>query len=171
MKKNIQFKQFTLIGIISLGSVLLFSCKNMAEKTAEKMIEKSIELSSGENVDIDIEEGTAVIETKDGRVEVNTSANKWPDDIPSDVPEFKHGKINAVSTNSSDEGNGWTLVISDVPADAIDEYNTLLKSEGFETQTLTYGDAGGSVTAEKDKVVIALMASEGSASLSVQVEL
>lgn len=149
---------------------LLISCQNAAEKAAERIIEKSIEHAEGEDVDIDLSEGSAVIETEEGRVEVSTKTKGWPSEIPSEVPKFKEGEVLSLTTNSSEEGDGWTLVFTDVPADAAEKYNKALKSAGFTTQTVMVNDEGGSVTAEKDNIYIYMMAGDGSASLSVQIQ-
>ena len=83
---------------------------------------------------------------------------------------FKDGEVMSLTTNTSEEGEGWTMSFTEVPADAAEKYNKALKSAGFTTQTVMVNDQGGSVTAEKGNIAVFLMAAEGSASLSVQVE-
>jgi len=169
MKRN-KSKLFVLTGLSVLMIGLFLSCQNAAERAAEKIIEKSIEHAEGEEVDINIRDGSAVIETEEGRVEVSTDVKGWPGEIPSVVPKFKEGEVLSLTTNSSDEGEGWTMVFSDVPANAAEKYNKALKSAGFTTQTVMINDEGGSVTAEKENVFVYLMAGDGSASLSVQIQ-
>ena len=168
MKTRNSIKWISLIAL-SLMIALTFSCKNMAEKAAEKMIEKSIEKSSGEDVDIDLENQKVVIESEEGRVEINATEKSWPKEIPSDIPEFKYGKISGVSTTKTDEGTIWTLVFSEISKDAIDKYDKELKSKGFKTQTVTMSGLGGTISGEKDNMAVAVMMSEGNASVSVQV--
>jgi len=50
--------------------VLASGCfgQNIAEKIAEEAIEKAIESDSGENVDIDLDDGEMTIESDDGDV-------------------------------------------------------------------------------------------------------
>ena len=162
-------------GIVSLLSLFILlglaaSCKKAAEKTAEKMIEKSLKKSTGEDVDIDLKDQKAVIETEEGRVEVEAMAKSWPEEIPSSVPKFSYGKISGVTTTSTDEGNMWTIVFSDVSENATGKYNSDLKANGFKTQTVNMSGIGGTVSAEKDKITVALVVGEKDASVTIQVK-
>jgi hypothetical protein len=121
-------------------------------------------------VDIDIKEGKAVIETEEGTVAVDASARSWPDEIPGDVPKFRDGKINSVTTNSSPEGEGWTLVLTEVTTDAAKDYAAKLKEKGFTTHTVMVDDTGGSISGEKDNIIVYLMVSEGTGTYSVQIQ-
>jgi hypothetical protein len=170
MKNRIPIKPLILTAIFAVSFVLLFSCKNSSENAAEKAIEKSIKISSGEDVDVDISNQKTVVETEEGRVEFDGSAKSWPAAIPSEVPEFRYGKIKGLTTNESDEAKGWTIIYSDVPGDAADKYKSELKSEGFSVQSVSMGGMGGSVTAEKGNIAVVLMAGEDQATVSVQIQ-
>lgn len=163
-----------LISLITLSLTFILtisSCKNATEKAAEKILEKSIERSTGEIVDIDIENQTTVIETEEGRVEINALQNSWPKDIPSEIPEFNYGKITGVTSTTTDDNKTWTVVFTEVKKDAIDQYNKDLKGKGFKTQTVTMSGLGGTISAETEKMTIAVMIGEGEASVSVQVKI
>ena len=150
--------------------VLVFSCKNATERAAEKMIEKSIKKSSGEDVDVDLKNQKTVVESEEGRFEVDGSVKSWPKDIPATIPEFKYGNVTGVTTNETAEARGWTIIFEDVTGNATDKYNTELKGKGFETQTVSMGGAGGTIAAEKENLVVAVMAAEGGATVSVQIK-
>ena len=167
LKNYIQFTGYILVfsGFITLVS----GCKNAAEKSAEKMIEKSIKKSTGEDVDIDIKDQKTVIETEDGRMEVDALAKSWPDGIPSDIPEFKYGKISGVTSTTTDEGKMWTVVFSDINENATEKYNTDLKNKGFKTETVSMSGIGGTISAKKENMVVAAMIGDGEASISVQI--
>jgi hypothetical protein len=167
--KTVNYIKWISLITLSLMISVTFSCKNAAKKATEKMIEKSIQKSSGEDVDVDLDNQNVVIETEEGRVEVNASGKSWPKEIPSDVPEFKYGKISGVTTTKTDENLIWTIVFSEISKDAIDKYNKELKSKGFETQTVTMSGLGGTISGEKDDMKVAVMMSEGNASVSIQV--
>lgn len=170
MKNRIPIRYVFLTAIFAISFGLLFSCRNSSEKTAEKVIEKSIKNTSGEDVDVDINNQKTVVETEEGRVEFDGSAKSWPSAIPSEVPEFNYGKITGLTTNESDDTKGWTIIYSDVPGDAADKYKSDLKSKGFTTQSVSVGGMGGSVTAEKGNIAVVLMAGEAQATVSVQVQ-
>jgi hypothetical protein len=170
MKKQILLKvsKFLVIALFTLGFTL--ACKNIAEKATEKIVEKSIEKSSGEDVDIDLDGEKTVVETKDGRMEIDAKSNTWPKDIPSQVPKFDFGDVVGVTMNESDDTKGWTIIFNEVSDEALEKYKAQLKSEGFESQSMTMPGKGGTVTATLDNIVVALVAGEGEASLSIQLE-
>ena len=170
MKIRNYFKFSGLLLVSVAIFFLCFSCKNAAEKATEKMIEKSIKKSSGEDVNIDLKNQKAVIESDEGRFEVDATTNSWPDEIPASVPEFNYGKVTSVTTNETVEGMGWTIILKDVPGDATDKYSKELKGKGFETQTVSMGGVGGTIAAEKENLVVAVMAAEQGATVSVQIK-
>jgi len=171
MKTKSYIKLISLMTLSLAIISLTLSCKNAAEKAAEKMIEKSIQKSTGEDVDIDIENQKTIIQTDEGRVEVNALAKSWPNDIPPAVPEFKYGKISGVTYTVTDEAKIWTIVFTEVAKEATDKYNSELKAKGFKTQTVSMSGLGGTISAEKDNMVVAAMLGEGEASVSIQIGL
>lgn len=161
---------FSLAGIliVFLAVSVTTSCKSKKEKEADR-VERMIEQATGEEVDIDTEEGEIVIETEDGTITATDQQTTWPEDIPDDVPEFDFGDIVVVSSNTMEGGYGWTLVMENVPDNAINEYEKALKENGWEVQKVTMGK-GGNLNGQKGKQYVAVMAGEGGASISVQIE-
>lgn len=168
MKTNISntFKQvFLVTPMLVLFSLLtiLSSCKKSAEKTSEKLIEKSI----GDNADVDIDDEKITIKTDEGSFTSDATIKSWPKEIPSDVPEFKDGKVVNVSTQFVDESKNWTLLFEGIPDNALDAYEAKLKKSGFKVSTIKMGDTKAHITAEKDDFIVLVMGGEGKASLSV----
>jgi hypothetical protein len=159
------------LAVIAIATLsLCFSCRKAAEKATEKMIEKSIKKSTGEDVDIDFKNQKTVVESEDGRFEVDVSTHSWPAEIPATVPEFKYGEVTSVTTNETAESRGWTIILKDVPGDATEKYGKELKGKGFKTQTVNMSGMGGTISAEKDNLVVAVMSAEQGATVSVQVK-
>ena len=88
-------KLITVVAIaVSMFLVLfiLSGCKlgqNIAENIAEEAIEKAIEKESGENVEIDLEEGEMSIEGEDGEVSISSDDDSV--EIKSDDGEVTFG--------------------------------------------------------------------------------
>jgi hypothetical protein len=130
-------------------------------------MEKALENATGNKADVDLSSGKAVIETGQGRMEVDSNARSWPDDIPGDVPEFTFGKVNAVTTSNIDGNKAWNIVFDEVEDGFLDKYDSKLKEKGFETVLMKMGDKGGSIQAENDKYAVLLMGGEGKISIGV----
>ncbi|MEN6351699.1 MAG: hypothetical protein ABFD08_20205 [Syntrophomonas sp.] len=113
-------------------SLVMAGCGNVAEKAAEKAIEKNV----GGNAEVDLD--------KDGNVEITTDEGsfktgnaEWPGQIPSDVPRFKEGKIVSVLENNTDEqGKGILVGIENASLEAVANYKEELEKNGW-TITLT----------------------------------
>jgi hypothetical protein len=163
-------KKIRLAGLLVLtfaACFLLFSCRFGSKKVGEKIIENSIEKATGENAKVDLDKEKAVIETAAGRTEIDGNATTWPDAIPDDVPEFKFGKIDAVTSSTMDGTNSWTVAFKEVNEGFLEKYDAQLKEKGFETTIIKVGDKGGSIMAESDKYSVFLMGGEGTVSLAV----
>ncbi|NTW82256.1 MAG: hypothetical protein HGB36_02675 [Chlorobiaceae bacterium] len=156
-------------------SLLLFGiCGTLSscqKKAGEVIMEKAIEQSTGNKVDIRSGGQNVTIESEGRKIEIQSNlSGTWPDDIPGDVPKFTYGKIKAVTRSDTPEGKSWSVVCENVPGNIIKNYETALKSSGFKTilTTVTSDEGeGGTVTGEKDKLNVALMTGNGNASLSV----
>jgi len=169
MKKTNLFRLTGMILLLLAASALLFSCQNQPKKSAEKRMEEAIEEATGEDADVDLEKGEATIKTEEGEVHVSTKKNKWPDEIPGDVPEFTYGDMLSVTTTDIPEGYGWTITYENVPDDAIEKYDAELKKSGFETLVAGMGSRG-SISGEKGNVIVGVMSGDGMASVSVAIE-
>ncbi|MBN1340538.1 MAG: hypothetical protein JXA03_14510 [Bacteroidales bacterium] len=146
------------------------SCSGGSQKTADRMMEEAIEKSTGEDVEVNTDGQKTTIETEGYEAEVDAGAKSWPGEIPSDVPEFTFGQINAVSTVLVDGNTTYTIAFREVKEGFIDKYDALLKEKGFTTNVFKTGGLGGSITAESEKYTIALMGNDGDAALSVEIK-
>jgi hypothetical protein len=157
-------KLLTVVGFL----LPLFSCGKSPE---EKLMEKAIEQSTGKKVDIDADGNKLTIESDGQKMEFQQQQKGvWPADIPSDVPEFSRGKIVAVTRASIPENESWSVVYEDVKTTDLKDYEPRLKERGFTTSaTFFSSDEGehGTVSGQKGKLNVAVMAGSGKASLSV----
>lgn len=153
--------------ILAMSLITTFySCKKASEKAGEKMIEKSI----GDDVEVDIDDEKITIETKEGKFTTDARAKVWPKEIPDDVPEFTNGKVSAVTTQEMGASNNWVIIFGDVPENALEDYKTKLKGEGFTIVFSTVAGMGGHMAAEKDNYNVVIMAAEGDATVTVGVK-
>lgn len=168
MKKNlISWMRAGMLPVLLILSGL-YGCQGAGDKAREKSLETAIESSSGEKADVDIDGKKVTIEGDNYKTELNTGGNKWPGEIPEDVPEFTYGVIDGTTTTETDEVHGWGINFRDVPKDAVEKYNTALKEKGFKTMKVIM-DEGGSVTGEKGNIIVSLISGEDMTHVSVQV--
>ncbi len=131
-------------------------------------MEKALEKGSGENSDVDIQGDKVKIESGDHKSEINLTGDEWPKEIPADVPQFNYGSIHH-TTSSEDNGmKGWGVFYEDVKLDAIDKYDAELNKNGFKTMKMTM-PKGGTITAEKGKIIVTAIISEEMSQVGVQV--
>lgn len=162
-------KIFVVTGMAILASLLLLpSCSpSSPEKSAEKMMEKTLESGSGQETDVDINKDKITIETEGMKTEIDQEARSWPSGIPAGVPKPKEGKILRTSTTQATEADNWTVVYEDISTDMLDSYEAELKKAGFKTMIMKMGDAG-TVTGEKAPLIVSLIiGKKGEAILSV----
>lgn len=159
----INLKQVFVFMLAIILMLVFDSCKKTSEKTGEKMMETMI----GNNADVDMDDEKIVIKTDEGTFTSDATANSWPKEIPNDVPEFKDGKIVNVSTQVVDDGKNWTLLFEEVDDKALNEYESILKKNGFKVSSITMGGTNAHVTGEKGDLFVIIMGGDGMASLSV----
>ena len=145
---------------------LFYSCKRAAEKVEEKLIEKSI----GDNADVDIDDEKVVIQTEEGTFTTDATQHDWPTEIPDDVPEFTKGKIVVVNTQEMNDGKSWVVIFEDVQQEAIANYKKQLEDNDFKINFTTTAGSGTHFAAEKDNLMVMLMGDEGGASISINVQ-
>lgn len=167
MKKLSSLFAAGLVLMFLAGISLHFSCQNVGKKSAEKTIEESIEQSTGEDADVDIDNQEVTIHSGDVTTHVDMKTQVWPSDAPAEIPEFTYGKINAVTTSDGPDIYTWNVVYEDVSADALKNYNDELKAAGFETIFMDMGGQGGSITCEKGDLSIFVMGGEGNAAVGI----
>lgn len=166
-------KTLKTTGLCALALVFTFfilSCQRASKKTGEKLMEKALENATGNKTDVNFEKGKAVIQTGEGTLEVDSKATTWPSEIPGDVPEFKFGRIKAVTTSTMDSTKSWNIVYEGIEDGFLDKYDAQLKEKGFETVLMKIGEKGGSIQAENEKYNVFLMGGEGNMSLAVSLK-
>lgn len=104
--------------------------RKMSEKIGERLGEKILENGTGGKVDIN--NGSVTFTGKEGKMEVGTSA-KWPEDMPSDVPNFSAGEITAAVRINNASTNGWSVIVKDVEGKQVVDYVKKLESAGWKT--------------------------------------
>jgi hypothetical protein len=156
-----------LLAIAFLSCLIIFSCRSGSKKASEKVMENAIENATGKDAKVDLNNEKTVIESGGNRIVVDGKANTWPSEIPGDVPEFKFGRIEAVTTSNVDGSNVWTIAFKEVQDGFLDKYDAQLKAIGFETVIIKAGDKGGSIMGETKKFTVYLMGGEGTVSISV----
>ena len=169
--KTTKNKGFARLIILAFATIFIsVSCHNKSEKAGEKLMENAIENATGKDAKVNIDKEKTVIETDAGKLEVDGNAKSWPNEIPGDIPEFKFGKIDAVTTRNFDNTKAWIVSFSELQDGFLDKYDAQLKDKGFETILMKMGDKGGSITAENEKYNVFLMGGEGTLSLSVTIK-
>jgi len=153
---------FFIVG--SMG--LFYSCKKTSEKLTEKMIEKSLDDES----DVNIGKEKISIETQDGSFTMDAKANSWPKEIPDDVPKFVEGKVLSVSKMQFPHGENWTILYENILASEADEYKEKLEANGFTIQATINMGQGTHIIAEKENLMVRVMAGEGNVAITVTME-
>ncbi|HNX90162.1 MAG TPA: hypothetical protein PKH58_13885 [Paludibacteraceae bacterium] len=149
--------------------ILISSCKNTGQKASDEAIEKTVENATGKDVEVNSNNETMEISTNDGKVKYDGNIKSWPDDIPAEVPEFTYCKIDGATISDVDNKIAYTFKIMDLNIDALKAYDKDLKAKGFESILMLIGEKGGTITAEKDGLSVALMGGDGNGTLSVQI--
>lgn len=170
MKISKNPKSALLFAVAVVSCLMIFSCHSGSKKVSEKVMENAIENATGKDAKVDINKEKVVIESGGDRMVVDGKANTWPNEIPGDVPEFKLGKIEGVTTSNVDGANTWTIAFKEVQNGFLEKYEAQLKDKGFETTIIKSGDKGGSIMAETKKYAVFLMGGEGIVSVSVNVK-
>jgi len=151
--------------ILSIGGWLV--SKYIMGKVAEKATEGILGGITGSDVDLDAEGNAAKISSDDGSFEIS-AGGKWPSDIPSDVPQFTAGAIEASSKSTAGEGGSWSISFTKVQADAYDSYRQALLSAGWnETGTVTTDSKISNMENDKYYLIFTVNESDNTGSLIV----
>ncbi len=124
--KKIVIAVVVIIAIIIVGGAINTF---VGRKTGEKLAENILEKSFGGDVDVDSDGKSFSVDTKDGSLSVGENV-KWPSSIPSDIPEFKAGKL-AMAGSSITGGTGWQVLANNVSKSDYEAYHLELKSKGW----------------------------------------
>jgi hypothetical protein len=145
-----------LLVIMLVVSVAVFAgCGKKAsdEKTAENMMEKTLEKATGEKTDVNIEGGNVTIKTGDSSVEMKETS-EWPADMFSDVPRFNYGVVERVSSGQEGGMTKFNVYLRDVADDAMEKYGADIKAAGWESQSTMQSDEGGMISAQKGNLAL-----------------
>jgi hypothetical protein len=127
--------------------VMLFAACD-SEKTAEKMAEDAIEKQTGNEAEINLEEGKVEIKTKDGKAEINTKEGKseiktkdgkaefstgnsaeLPENFPEDIFICDDAKI---KSSAAAQGSFAVNYVSEMNADdMLDKYLSEMKDDDW----------------------------------------
>jgi hypothetical protein len=118
--------------------VLLFACGSAASfiayKIAGKVVQKVVENKTGAKFDIKDGAGSIKVENKEGSMEIGTSA-KWPEDMPTIVPQITFGKISAAFRSNNSSGKAWSVLVKDASKANADTYLADLKSKDWKDES------------------------------------
>lgn len=144
--------------IFVAGVIFVAGCggKDANEKLGEKMMERTLENTTGEKTDVDIDGEDVSIKTGDGRVDMKTTS-QWPSDMFADVPRCAFGRIERVTSATEEGMRKFNVWLRDVPDDATEEYDAELKARGFESQMSTMGPNANMLSAQKGKIAVQFM--------------
>ena len=135
---------FAGCGISGVGPSIAPSVNPLSDEAAKELGEKMAEDMLG-GIDIEYaEEGTGEVIA-------------WPKQIPSDVPVFKYGKLDASIANPNGEGSKdmAMIQISGISADGYAKYEQDLKAAGW-TITTNSEYADSQMSAEKGTTTVSI---------------
>lgn len=151
--------------VLSVGGWLV--SKYVMGKIAEKATEGIIGGITGNDVDLDAEGNVANISNEDGSFSVS-STNKWPTDMPAEVPEFTVGTIDGSAKSTANEGSGWTVSFAKVQTGAYDSYRQALLSAGWsETGTVSTDSKMSNMENDKYYLIFTVNESDNTGSLAI----
>jgi hypothetical protein len=162
--------RFRSAGIVLALLAVSGTISSCQKKVEDVLIEKALEQSTGNKIDVKSGGENITIESEGQKIQIQGKGGAWPEDMPAEVPKFSWGKIKAVTRSETPEGKSWVVVCENVPGNIVKDYESVLKSSGFQTvSTIVTSEEGegGTVSGSKEKLKIILMTGSGSASLSV----
>jgi len=145
--------------------VLASGCfgQNIADKIAEEAIEKAIESDSGENVDIDFDDGEMTIESDDGEVSIGMGSD-LPDNFPDNVPVYPDMEIISSWSVTEDDKDSYSIngLTEDAGDDVFAWYKESLSGWEIENEFSASGDdmKTSSLSAKSGGLVVVIMVVE-----------
>ena len=111
-----------LIGMISSFVIWNFVSDKVTDKTAETLVEKSLESATGNKVDVNTN-GDVSVQSQDGSASYNSS-QKLSDDFPKVVPVYPEQVIKGnLRTKNSETEVSWTdCAVSKDPTTTVNQY-------------------------------------------------
>lgn len=137
--------------IMIAGALLIGGCgKKSEEKTAEETMENMLKVSTGKDVDVNIQGKDIKIEGQDSKAQLSETS-VWPPEMFEDVPKFTAGKIEHVTKTQEGSNQTFNIFFVDIEGDALKKYTTALNEKGWKTQLMDMGK-GGMISAQKDNL-------------------
>lgn len=128
-------------------ALVLSACGKSEEKAAETLAEKALEANSGQDVDVDIEDGdgaqTVTIQTEQGTLKQSSGDNvALPEDFPRDVSLPDAYKVMSVMTMGP--VTSVVMEVPEAPSSVFDDIKSGQASQGWK-ETLSMQGADGSM--------------------------
>jgi hypothetical protein len=137
--------------IMIISALLLGGCgKKSEEKIAEDSMENMLKVSTGKDVDVNIQGKDIKIEGQDSKAQISET-RLWPPEMFEDVPKFTAGKIEHVTKTQEGSQQTFNIFFADIEGDALKNYLAALNEKGWQTQLMDMGK-GGMISAQKDKL-------------------
>jgi hypothetical protein len=179
MKKGLLIIGIILV-VLVIGMGLLFKMFSnfIARKASDKIAETVVKTATGGNVDINSNNGSVSVNTKDGNATFSSNGT-LPKDFPSDVPTPKVGTISGSysGTGSGTDGQGFSITYTLTSAQANSasaDYQSQLKVAGYTVDSTASSSADGNsldiFSAKKDDKTLAVTVStnsDGTAAMSL----
>lgn len=146
---------WAILIVVSVGLLLTTSCggKKAEEERAAEAVESVVKKATGKKAKVDFKKGKLKYETDEGSVEMKEE-NKWPSDLPGEVPGFEGAKVKAVIRSKTEQGQQWTIMVGNITGEKMDDYVKKLKETGWEIGLeSTMGD-GAMIQARKESLFI-----------------
>lgn len=173
VSKVVGSKRNTTTIIIVVVAVLLFLSiggwlisKYLMNKAAEEATEEIMGSITGSEVDTNQDE-SASFSTEDGSFSMSSN-NEWPDNMPSEVPQFSLGTIDGSAKSTSGEEAGWTVSFTEVKSGAYESYRQELIDAGWkETGTVTTDSKISNMENDKYYLIFTVNESDNTGSIIV----
>jgi hypothetical protein len=179
-------KLFALAALIVSMLLVLFAAsgcfgQNIAEKIAEEVIEKAIEKDSGENVEIDLEDGEISIQSDEGEISISSdddsieiksddgevtigTGTELPDGFPGNVPVYPDMEITTAWKVTENDKDSYSIsaLTEDAGDDVFAWYKEKLSGWDIEGEFTMSGDDGktSTLSAKGSGLVVTVMVFE-----------
>lgn len=144
------------LAILAVGLFLINACgrKKAEEQMAEKITEKILKKTTGDDVDVKVKGDKIEFEGKDFKTQIEETT-EWPQDMFAEVPKFTLGKIERVHKSREEGGmQKFNIFYIDLQDNAVNTYAELLRSTGWQASVMQAGGQGGMLNAQKGNLAM-----------------
>lgn len=152
-----------VLAILGIGGYL--AQKFIFQKAGEKVAESLMEGVTGSDVDISSGGEGVSVSNEDGSLDIGEGA-KWPDNMPSSVPEFTGGTIQM----SGEYSGTWSVTVTGATSSEVDSYIADLKALGWNQDQANFDMGTASMSQLSNgqySLTITFSSEEGSVSITV----